>query len=169
MHRTVILLLLVFTYLQSCDSAQKQSHNHPESDYSARITLSAGDLHPMFNSVEIPAFFNLGEILLDQENAYETIILGERVNNNSKIPVNPLALLSFEMDTIMIKIIVSTQMGNQSELDTLDYNAFMLNHPYLTKTIEHWFMLQCSANQCRNFKWENTYKTLLELANRSGS
>ena len=97
MHRLPIKLFIILSFIYACDNSQDIAHNHPEAEHLAVVTHRAGDVNPDFKLIEIPTFFNLGEIKIDKDNIYNTIILGDRINNQSSIPVNPLALLSFEV------------------------------------------------------------------------
>jgi len=147
----------------SCSKSGNKSRSSETKDIRAAVYLSAGDNYPLFNELDIPTFFNLGKIITDSKRDLNTIILSERKTKGSKMNIKPIALFSFEQDTVLFQYIVSINADNTVNKIGSNYNDFLINNHKTQSNIENWFSSQCPESSCKTFKWENTYKALLEI------
>ncbi len=159
-----ILIFIVFT---NCNSNNIEEHKHPDGNYISEIIIPAGDEFSFLRNNGVPSFFNIGEIQVDQGDVHKTIIIGKRRNKKDQINIEPIALFSFVKDTISFRYIVS--LSEDEPLDGIgrNFNSFSLNNYHLQSSIEEWFKSQCLVGECRDFKWENSYKALLEMSKQS--
>lgn len=143
----------------SCDSSErKTTENKKSSDISANVFLSAGEQYPLFDNLNIPTFFNLGKVNSNKD--LNTIILDKKLKKGSKVNIKPIALFTFEQDTVLHSYMVSVSVSNE-KIKT-SYNDFLMDNIKIQSAIEDWFDAQCGRDRCRNFKWENSYKAYLK-------
>jgi len=150
----------------SCSDSDKRSREAEPAEIRAAVYLSAGDIYPLFNELDVPTFFNLGKVISGTEKDINTIILSERAKKGSKMDIRPLALFSFDRDTVHYNYIVSVPADQTNERIGVDFNDFLLKNYKTQNNIENWFSSQCPDYTCRNFRWDNTYKALLEINKR---
>ena len=149
--------------MTSCNNVNKKNGPIEEEEIRAAVYLSAGDNYPLFNELGIPTFFNLGKVISGSDVDLNTIILSSRLNKGSKLNIRPIALFSFERDTIAYDYIISVNAAELNENIGLDFNDFLLKNYKTQNSIETWFSSQCPDYECRNFKWQNAYKAMLEI------
>ncbi len=157
-------ILFIFTFaLIGCSESRVNIPYSEGGDLTAAIYLSAGDLDPKFNTLNIPTFFNLGKIVQEEGINAKTILLSKREATGNRIDIIPIALFSFEQDTIQFSYIISVPKADMNSQIGRNYNDFLLKNYKTQSNIENWFSSQCPDNTCKNFRWDNTYKALLQL------
>lgn len=159
--RLSFLILLFFFF--SCTSEKIKKEKIQSGFLNARVYLSAGDINPLFNELNVPSFFNLAKVESTKGNDVNSVVLGEKKSKGHKLSISPIALLSFNQDTLVYKYVIA--VDSENERISHEYNDFLMNNYYLQQSIESWFKSQCPSNSCNSFKWENTYKALLEVNN----
>jgi hypothetical protein len=130
-------------------------------EFEAKIVVPAGDMMTSYDKVQMPTFFNVGNIISDPDLEVPTIVLGQRVNKGNKIDIRNLGLISFEKDTTDITYILSYS-SDFSDVE-LEFDRFMVEHSNIVQSIESWFKGQCGLGNCRNFKLSNGYQAYLKL------
>ncbi|MBT8232939.1 MAG: hypothetical protein HKO66_05365 [Saprospiraceae bacterium] len=145
--------------ISACKPESPKATDVDDGIISTRIFLSAGEIYPIFNNLNVPTFFNIGKVNDLTSKNLNVLILGEKKSKGVKLSVHPIALLSFNQDTVHYKYIISVDPSNKKI--NHEYNSFLLNDHEMQSTIESWFKSQC--NNCTEFNWTNSYKALLEI------
>ena len=158
-------LLLAITLTVACNSPEQPKQEDVTTGLEASVYISAGELYPKFSNLEVPTFFNLAKIESSDNRDINSIVLGKKKSKGLKLSVHPVALLSFNQDTILHKYVVSIDSSNK-RIES-DYNSFLLNNYNMQTSIENWFKSQCFPQPCTSFNWENSFKALLELNNQT--
>lgn len=163
MIRNIITVIILIICLQAC----KQEVNYPKesiekTEYSAYVTVSAGDTYPQFDTYQMPTFFNVGHIKVSDTKSINTLIIGPK-RNKKKVDVVPIATFSIRKDSTDMDYVLSYLPGFSEKKMT--YELFMVKHSDIVSGIESWFRAQCEMGQCGDIQWSNTYKTLLQLEN----
>jgi len=152
---------IAFCFLLSCKNNTSKVINEEKGTLNVQVVHSAGDIYESFNDVGVPTFFNIATVDSESDVGINSIVLGKKISKGIKLSVHPVALLSFNQDTLTHKFIVTVDPAN-SKID-YEYNSFLLKNYEMQATIENWFRSQSLKNECFNFKWENVYKALLEV------
>lgn len=156
------ILILIYFFL-SCNVEKVTPKVKNTGGLAARVYLPAGEIHPSFNKLDVPTFFNLAKISSEKDEDINAIVLGEKRSKGFKLSIYPIALFSFQKDTSSFKYVVAVDASNDKI--NREYNAFLMNDYHMQQAVESWFKSQCSDHECKSFKWENKYKALLEVSN----
>jgi len=160
--RTTITIIITIICLQACkQEVSYPKENIEKTEYSAYVTVSAGDTYPPFNTYQIPTFFNVGYIEVSESQSVNTIIVGPKRNKKKKVDIVPIAKLSIRKDSTDMEYVLSYIPGFSEKKMT--YELFMVKHNDIVSGIESWFKAQCKMGQCGDIQWSNTYKALLQL------
>jgi len=164
MSKYYLILIICFLLSESCQTDQTSPREHAatiSTNYTAKVTSSAGEYLDDFSKPVVPTFFNVG--ILESDPQYKTIILGQRYREGKKVKVMPVAQLQFNRDTLPSRYLVSLPEGTEKELIADDYVTFMSKDSELVSAIENWFKTQCGFAGCSDFQWSSPHKTLLLL------
>jgi hypothetical protein len=160
-------ILLIIILLCSCNKGSEKVREEGSSNYKAAVFLSAGENYPLFDHLGIPTFFNMGRLIVESDKNLKCIILDKRLSKGSRINIKPIALFQFQQDTVYHDFIIATNANNNHPSLSDDYHQFITQNYHLQQGIENWFAAQCKDQHCKNFKWQNTYKTLLFIRNNT--
>ena len=163
---TAILVLLIITTTTSCDEQQhKHGNSEKVDDYylTATIHTEAGAAIAVNGTFDLPAFFNVGKLDSNTKDL-SVLVLGPRISKNKSVKIAPLAVLSFDQDSVKRQYLIS-KSELAGDMFGKDYLSFMSRNNELAEAIESWFKAQCSFSVCRNYNWQNPNSILLELQN----
>ena len=163
MKHTIYYILISFLVF-SCKEPVVEVHNHPPTNYSVNIQVSAGEKFIEFADPSIPTFFNIGNVNLLGVEKVSSLVLGKRRKTGAKVYIEPVALFSFVKDTSIFKYIIALPVDEKLEGVGRDFDSFLVNNYHLQSSIEEWFKSHCNIGSCREFKWDNSYKALLEMS-----
>jgi hypothetical protein len=155
------VVFIAFCIVLSCNKPKAKFVNDQTGTLNVKVFLSAGEIYSAFSDVDVPTFFNLAKVETESKIDINSIVLGEKKSKGVKLSVHPVALLSFNQDTIIHKFVVSIDSENLKIEH--EYNSFLLNNYNMQATIENWFKSQSIDRGCDNFKWDNAYKAFLEV------
>ena len=147
--------------LGSCKPDNKVKDNELEAGHGVEVQIqrSAGELL-VDGGAQLPTFFNLARIKNRLDKEVELIVLCEREEKNTKVRVQPIALLTFDLDTIQQNYVVAVR-STHSQLNSINLDlAFDLDRQ---KLVAEWFRSYHSINHCSNFKWHNAYQAIRYL------
>jgi len=167
-HLSVWLLLSLLLLLTSCKDEPNQveiAKSRSNQLVNVKVVTPAGDPIPQFDRLEMPAFFNLATIG-ESDKDLTAIVLGPRLAKAKRVEVKPLALFSFVQDTTMKAFLVSVPYNSTNVELGRNHLTFMSQNDDLSAAIENWFQAQCGLSNCKNYKWANPYKTILELKSK---
>ncbi len=163
----IICLTCFVLIFMACSGKNEEKTSPQESEglISTRVIIPAGDIYPDFSNLGIPTFFNVGTVeqKMKPSVAYKSIILGKRLDKGHTISVNPIALFSFNQDTIKHNYLLSTHKQRSNARIGKEYIDFMSKNNELQVTIENWFRAQCGFSSCDSYMWSDTYRAFLNL------
>ncbi len=147
--------------LGSCKPDYKVKDNELEAGHGVevQVQVSAGELIDN-GGAQLPTFFNIARIENRLDKEVELIVLCERKEKNAKVRVQPIALLTFDLDTIRQNYVVAVK-STHSQINSINLDlAFDLDRQ---KLVAEWFRSYYSVNHCSNFKWHNAYQAIRYL------
>jgi len=133
-----------------------------EKGISCIITSPAGDLFSSYARLDIPPFFNVGELQI-KDTKTEVLVLSSRMAKGKRLRVDVIGLFSFkhgEENKYYVITIPRDQSLNNLERS---YDEFLIHNMEIRSGIESWFRAQCPLGDCHSFKWENAFKALLKI------
>jgi len=153
-------LLITVCFLIGCrNGSDKANHTTEWNGYECIISHQAGERLQESSQDHLATFFNLGYINNGDTNSQcEVIILAPRLALKSKIKIKPLALFSFNRDSIIKEFVIAKPWKNTSL--KADFNALDIETQLL---IENWFQLNCAIGLCNNYHWSNAFKAELKI------
>ena len=164
--KIICLTCFVLTFYGCSENKEgKTSPQESEGLISTKVSVPAGDIYPEFSELGVPTFFNVGT--MEQKKgisvAYKSILLGKRLEKGQNVSVNPIALFSFNQDTIQHNYLVSTYKPKNNNRIGKEFIDFMSKNNELQVTIENWFRAQCGFTSCDSYLWSDTYRAYLNL------
>jgi len=127
-----------------------------------RVVNSAGEMYEGFTKIDIPPFFNVGEITQGEKKT-DVILLSKKVKRNNKVAVDVIGLLTFKKSKAVKKYVIALPRGRNKNNLEREYEEYLSKNLEVKMMIENWFRAQCELSDCGNFRWDNAYKALLEL------
>jgi len=165
--KSFLLLLYVALLVFSCKTDTTPPHQSAgsiadEKGLPCKVINPAGEMLQGFDKVGLPPFFNVGQITLNEKTT-QAILLSPKVKNNQTVPVDVIGMFSFSRNNAAHKyVIVLPRKQNVNNLER-EYEEYLSKNSEVKMMIENWFRSQCEVSQCRNFRWDNAYKALLEM------
>jgi len=161
-----ILFILSMLMLISCQTdgvkpIEKTDYN--ESGLNCKITNPAGDMYEKFSQLELPPFFNIAQFQLSDDRFVNAIVLSKRAKKGSKVNVDPVALFSLKKNNEVLNYVVAIPHDNGDNNIVKEYDEFLIKNNEVKMAIENWFRAQCGYSYCKDLKWQNSYKALLEI------
>ena len=154
--------------MTSCNNTSNESVIEKieiKSEFKAKITSIAGDIIDDEAFMQMPIFFNIGTLKVNETQEAETIILADKLSKGKLVNIKPVSLFRFKKDSIVENYIVSVPVD--SVLNVYGIYSFhdLSQKQYQTKfLIEDWFRGNCKLGQCSKFEWQSEVQAL-KLAN----
>lgn len=139
LNHLVSYCLLSSLLLFSCNKKGNNNHSHPPSKYTSTIVVPAGDQYGLIPEVTFSTFFNVGQISNANKTSTNAIILGSRKSKNNEVNIEPIALFTFTIDTMLQTYVVALNKDEKLPGVGRDFNSFSLNNTHLKASIEDWF------------------------------
>lgn len=163
MKQLIFIGLLVI--LQCACNEKPNQHTAPRtSKYEAEVIVPAGELYESFDVLGIPTFFNVAEIVYQDNSPIKTILYGSKYKKGKSVSIEPFGKLSFIKKGQVVEYVLATDVQ-----DTLikDFELFMVQHHALKEATESWFKAQCESFECSDFNWSNAYKAILDIEEKA--
>lgn len=167
MSNQIIFALVALSLLFSCSNSSKSEKPdvlYKDGILESTIFVPAGEVYSPFEDLEVPPFFNVGEVTHDnRKTPLKTIILSQRLEKGQTVNVKPLSLFSFKTDTVEHRFLVSSYATVDNKKLGDNFSTFMSINNDLQMAIEYWFRAQCGLEKCNSYKWSQAYKAIREI------